>query len=112
LGFAKPIHGTSTHIRLHKRGIQFIVASDTVKRIDWSLFDAFELGRLNDFDILKLRFRGTCFSRRFGRRKNVAVEYGVSRVPTSSIRAVLLDRGLEEQRLNDPSVNTQLVPLT
>ena len=111
LGLAKPTQGTCTHVRLHVRGIQFVAASHTVKRIDWSLFDAFELGRLNDFDVLKLSLRGTCFSRIFG-RQSVAVEYGASRVPASSIREVLLDRGLDEETLNEPFVNRQLVPLT
>jgi hypothetical protein len=111
LGFAKPKQGTCIRVRLHTRGIQFVVASQTVKRIDWSRFDPFELGRWNDFDVLKLRLRGTCFSRRF-RRENVAVEFGASRVCASSIRRVLLDRGLEEEMLRDPFENAQLAPLT
>ena len=111
LGSAKPTQGISVHVRLHTRGIEFVVASTTVKRIDWSLFDAFALGRWNDFDVLKLRLRGTCLSRRFG-QKNVAVEFGVSRVRTSAIREVLLDRGLVEETLNEPFANRQLVPLT
>jgi len=87
------------------------VGSHTVKRIDWSHFDAFELGRWNDFDVLKLRLRGTWVSRRLG-RKNVAIEFGASRVRISSIREVLLDRGLDELTLDEPFVNSQLVSLT
>jgi len=108
-GFAKPTQGICTHVRLHVRGIQFVVASQAIKRIDWSLLDAFELGRRNDFDVLKLRLRGSCLSRRFG-RKNVAIEFGVSQLCPSSIREVLLGRGLKEETLSDPFVNTQLVP--
>ena len=110
-GFAKPTHGISVRVRLHMRGIQFAVGSHTVKRIDWSHFDAFELGRWNDFDVLKLRLRGTWVSRRLG-RKNVAIEFGASRVRISSIREVLLDRGLDELTLDEPFVNSQLVSLT
>ena len=110
-GFAKPTQGICVHVRLHMRGIQFIVGSRTVNRIDWSHVDAFELGRWNDFDVLKLRLRGTCVSRRFG-RTNVAVEFGLSRVLATSIREVLLGRGLDEETLNEPFVNRQLVSLT
>ena len=102
LGFCKPTQGICVHVRLHKRGIQFDVASHPVTQIDWSHFDAFELGRWNDFDVLRLRLRGTCFERRF-RRLDVAVEFGVARVCTSSIRGVLLDRGLHEEPLNEHS---------
>lgn len=111
LEFAKPKQGTCIHVRLHTREIQLVVANRTVKRIDWSLFDAFELTRWNDFDVLRLRLRGTCLSRRFG-RKNVAVEFGASGLSPSSIRQVLLNRGLDEETLSEPFVNTQFVPLT
>jgi hypothetical protein len=111
LGFCKPTQGTCVHVRLHKSGIQFVIAGHTVKQIDWSHFNAFELGRWNDMDVLRLHLRGTCFERRF-RRLDVAVEFGIARVSSSSIREVLLDRGLHEEPLNEPFVNRQLISLT
>ena len=111
LGLGKPTLGIPTHVRLHIRGIQFVLAGHIVKRIDWYLFDAFEIGRWNGFDVLKLRLRGKYFSRRF-RRNSVAIEFGVSGISPSSIRQLLLDRGVDEQILSEPFVSTQLVSLT
>jgi hypothetical protein len=103
LGFAKPTRGTCVHVRFHLRGIQFVKAGGTVQ-IDWSRFDAFDVRRWNDFDVLKLRLRGSWLSRRFG-RDSVAVEFGAAQVCTSSIREVLQDRGLSEEPLGAPLAN-------
>ncbi len=110
LGSGKATQGVCTHVRLHVRGIEFLETGRRVKTIDWYVFDAFELGRWNNFDLLKLRLRGNWFSRRLG-LKNMAIEFGVSGVSPSSIRQVLVDRGLREEILNDPLVSTQFVPL-
>lgn len=104
LGFVEPSWGTCVHIQFRVRGIQFVEASGPGKQIDWSRFDAFEIGRRNGFDELKLRFRGNWLSRRFG-RNNVAVEFCAARVDTLSIRQVLQDRGLHEESLNEPPAN-------
>jgi hypothetical protein len=104
LGFVKPTPGTCVHVRFHLRGIQIVGASGTVKQIGWSEFDAFDVGRWNGFDVLKLRFRGSWLSRRFG-RDSVAVEFCAAQVRTSSIRAVLQDRGLCEEPLGEPLAN-------
>jgi hypothetical protein len=100
LGFGKPACGTCVHIQLRVRGIHFVEASVTVKQIEWSRFDAFEIGRRDGFDELTLRLRGNWLSRRFG-RDNVAVEFCAARVDTSSIRQVLQDRGLHEESLKE-----------
>jgi hypothetical protein len=104
LGFAKPRRGTRVHIRLHLRGIQFVEASSVVKQVRWSSLDAFDVGKWNGFDVLKLRFRGTWLSRRFG-PNSVAVEIGAAQVCPSSIREVLQDRGLCEEPLSEPLEN-------
>lgn len=100
LGFGKPAYGTCVHIQFRVRGIHFVQASVTVKQIEWSRFDAFEIGRRDGFDEVKLRLRGNWLSRRFG-RDNVAVEFCAARVDTCSIRQVLQDRGLHEESLNE-----------
>ena len=102
LGFVKPSWGTSVHIQFRVRGIKFVEPTGTVKQIDWSRFDAFEIGRRDGFDELKLRLRGNWLSRRFG-RDSVAVEFCAARVDTSSICQVLQDRGLHEEPLNEPT---------
>ncbi|MGP8141600.1 MAG: hypothetical protein ACLQBU_06985 [Terriglobales bacterium] len=103
LGFAKPTRGMCIHVRLRLRGIQIDKGSGTVQ-IDWSRFDAFDVGRWNGFDVLRLRLRGSWLSRRFG-RDNVAFEFGAAQVCTSSIRGVLQDRGLYEEPLGEPLAN-------
>jgi len=94
--------GTSVHVRLHISGIQFVEANRTIKQFGWSSFDAFDLGSWNGFDVLKLRFRGSWFSQRFGHRIVAAVEFGTAQVHPSSIRQMLQDRGLYEEPLGEP----------
>lgn len=104
LGFAKPTRGTCVHVRFHLRGIHFVGASGTVEQILWSRFDAFDVGRWNGFDVLKLRFRGSWMSRRFGPKSVTAVEFCAAQVSTSSIREVLQDHGLDEESLGEPGI--------
>ncbi|HEY6181804.1 MAG TPA: hypothetical protein VIW67_06125 [Terriglobales bacterium] len=99
LGFGKPASGTCVHIQFRVRGIYFVEANATLEQIEWSKFKAFEIGRRDGFDELKLRLHGNWLSRRFG-RDTVAVEFCVARVDTSSIRQVLQNRGLHEESLN------------
>jgi hypothetical protein len=101
LGFAKPRRGTCRHVRFHLRGIQLVWANGTVKQIGWCRFDAFDFGRWNGFDVLKLRLYGSWPSRNFG-RSVTALEFGAAHVSTFSIRDALLDRGLHEEPLGDP----------
>lgn len=102
LGLGTPKPGTSVHVRFHLRGIEFVEANRTIKQFGWSTFDAFELGSWNGFEVLKLRFRGSWLSQRFGSRIVAAVEFGAAQVHPSSIRQVLQERGLYEEPLGEP----------
>jgi hypothetical protein len=100
LGFAKPTHGTCDHVRFHLRGIQFIAANGIVRQINWSRLEAFDFGRWNGSEVLKLRFRGSWLPQRF-EPGILAVEYCAAQVCASSIREVLQDRGLYQEALGE-----------
>jgi len=100
LGFVKPAWGTAIRIQFRMRGIQLHKGRGTVSQIDWCKFDAFEIGSREGFDMLKLRFRDNWLLRKFG-PNIVEIEFCAARVHTSSIRQVLLDRGLNEESLNE-----------
>ena len=104
LGFAKPTPGACAHVRFDLRGIQFIAGNGVVKQIGWSRFDAFDFGKWNSFEVLKLRFRGSWLSRRFG-PDILAVEFCATQVCASSIRQALQDRGLYEEPLGEPRLS-------
>ena len=109
LGFVKATRGACVRVRLHVRGIQFADAhGDTPKeQVHWSRFDAFEIRRWNGSDLLRLRFRSSWLSRKFG-TPILAVEFGAAQVSGCRIREVLQDRGLNEEPLNESFANPQV----
>jgi hypothetical protein len=102
LGLLRPTLGTSLRVRLRARGVQVAGARGVVRMVGWATFDAFAFGTWREFHVLKLRARAPWPLRRPRPARLALFEVPPTAVRPADVRAVLLDRGLQEEALGEP----------
>jgi hypothetical protein len=109
-GLMEPRPGNSVRVRLRLRTIEIVGKRGTFRTLPWSAFDAFDFGRWQGFDLLKLRRRQWWLTRGRQSPTVLAFEIGMPGTDLSTIREVLIERGLREETLGTPSFLSDSAP--